>query len=82
LPERLFLLVNAAQANEKFELHTIVIDDGYAKTSRSFGVGILNGKKETIPPDFLMVESEMKRLRDSGFPPRGKPCHFAPAINF
>jgi hypothetical protein len=82
LPERLFLFVYASQVNEELELHTIVIDDGQAETRRTFGIGKFNGKKETIPADFLAVEDEMKRLRDSVFPPGAKPCHFAPAINF
>jgi len=82
LPEKLFLFVYASQVNEELELHTIVIDDGQAETRRTFGIGEFNGKKETIPADFLAVEDEMKRLRDSVFPPGAKPCHFAPAINF
>jgi hypothetical protein len=82
LPERLFLFVYAAQASEELELHTIVIDDGQANTRRTFGIGKFDGKKETIPADFLAIEDEMKRLRDSVFPPGAKPCHFAPAINF
>jgi hypothetical protein len=82
LPERLFLFVYASQVNEELELHTIVIDDGQAETRRTFGISKFNGKKETIPADFLAVEDEMKRLRDSVFPSGAKPCHFAPAINF
>jgi hypothetical protein len=82
LPERLFLFVYTAQVNQELELHTIVIDDSKAKTRRTFGVGMFDGKKETIPADFLAIEDEMKRLRDSVFPPGAKPCHFAPAVNF
>jgi hypothetical protein len=79
LPERLFLFVYAAQVNEELELHTIVIDDGQVKTRRTFGAGMFDGEKETIPADFLAIEHEMRRLRDSVFPPGAKPCHFAPA---
>jgi hypothetical protein len=82
LPERLFLFVYAAQVNDELELHTIVIDDGQANTRRTFGIGKFDGKRETIPADFLAIEDEIKRLRDSVFPPGAKPCHFAPAINF
>jgi hypothetical protein len=82
LPERLFLFVYAAQVNDELELHTIVIDDGQANTRRTFGVGKFDGKNDPIPADFLAIEDEMKRLRDSVFPPGAKPCHFAPAINF
>jgi hypothetical protein len=82
LPERLFLFVYAAQVNDELEPHTIVIDDGQAKTRRTFGVGMFDGKNETIPADFLAIEDEMKRLMGSVFPPGAKPCHFAPAIYF
>jgi hypothetical protein len=81
LPEKSFLVASTAQVNEKLELHTIVIDDGQAKVSRTFGVGMFDGKKETLPADFLAIEDEMKRLRDSVFPAVAKPCYFAPAIN-
>jgi len=64
------------------ELHTIVIDDGQAEARRAFGIGKFDGKKETIPADFLAFEDEMKRLRNSVFPSGAKTFHFAPAINF
>jgi hypothetical protein len=82
LPEKQFIFLYAAQGDEKLELHTITIDDGLAKASRTFGVGKFAGKEETIPPDFSAIEDELKRLKDSAFPPDGKPCHFAPAIKF
>jgi len=43
---------------------------------------MFDGKQETIPADFVAIEDEMKRLRDSIFTPGAKPCHFATAINF
>ncbi len=82
LPEKQFIFLYAAQGDEKLELHTIIIDDGLAKTSRTFGVGKFAGKEEKIPADFSAIEDEMKRLKDSAFPPGGKPCHFAPVIKF
>jgi hypothetical protein len=82
LPEKQFIFLDAAQDNEKLELHTITIDDGLGKTSRTFRVGKFAGKEEKIPPDFSAIEDELKRLKDSTFPPDGKPCHFAPAIKF
>ena len=82
LPEKQFIFVYAAQGDEKLELHTITIDDGLGKTSRTFGVGKFAGKEEKIPPDFSAIEDELKRLKDSAFPLGGKPCHFAPAIKF
>lgn len=82
LPERQFIFVDAAQGTGELELHTIAIDDGLGKTRRTFGVGKFAGKEETIPSDFSAIEDELKRLRDSAFPPKGKTCHFAPAITF
>lgn len=82
LPEKHFIFVYAAQGDEKLEFHTITIDDGLAKTSRTFGVGKYAGEEETIPADFSAIEDELKRLKDSAFPANGKPCHFAPAIKF
>ena len=82
LPEKQFLFVYAAQRPENLELHTIAIDNGAGKTSRTFGVGEYAGKQESIPPDFSAVEEELKQLKDSAFPPSGKTCQFAPAIKF
>ena len=82
LPEKHFIFLYMAQGNEELELHTITVADGLAKTSRTFGVGKFAGKEEKIPPDFSAIEDELKRLKNSAFPPDGKPCHFAPAIKF
>src|SRR5205814_4316507 len=82
LTEKQFIFIYAAQSDEQLELHTIVINDGLGKTSRTFGVGKYAAKEEKIPPDFSAIEDELKRLKDSAFPPDGKPCHFAPAIKF
>lgn len=82
LPEKQFIFVYAAQGKEELELHTITIDDGLAKTRRTFGIGNFAGREEKIPSDFSAVEDELQRLRDSAFPPDGKPCHLARAIKF
>jgi hypothetical protein len=82
LPEKHFIFVYAAQNDEKLELHSIMIDDGLAKTTRTFGVGKYAGKEEEIPADFAAIEDELKRLKASAFPADGKPCHFAPAFKF
>ncbi|HVS87569.1 MAG TPA: hypothetical protein VHF01_05040 [Candidatus Acidoferrum sp.] len=71
---------DAGQSNEKLELHTIAIDDGHEKVSRTPGIGKFGDKEETIPPDFSSIEDELKRLRDFAFPAEGKPCHLAPVI--
>jgi len=41
---------------------------------------MLDAKEEALPADFLAIEDEMKRLRDSVFPLGAKPCYLAPAI--
>jgi hypothetical protein len=82
LPEKQFIFIYAAQSNEELELHTIAIDDGHGKVSKTFGIGKFGDKEETIPPDFSSIEDELKRLRDFAFPAEGKPCHLAPAIKF
>jgi hypothetical protein len=82
LPEKRFIFVTAAKGKEELELHTIAIDDGVGKAIRTFGAGEYAGKEESIPPDFSSIEKELKQLKDSAFPPAGKPCHLAPAIKF
>jgi hypothetical protein len=73
---------DAAQSNEKLELHTIAIDDGHGKVSKTSDIGKYGDKEETIPPDFSSIEDELKRLRDFAFPAEGKACHLAPAIKY
>jgi len=82
LPERQFIFMNAHQIHEELEMHAIGISDGQAKACRSFGIGRFAGKDEVIPPEFAVIEEELKQIRDSAFPPHGKDCHFAPAIRF
>jgi hypothetical protein len=53
LPEKQFIFLYAAQGDEKLELHTITIDDGLAKASRTFGVGKFAGKEEPSVPTSL-----------------------------
>ena len=81
LPEKRFLFVSVAQGKEELELHTIAIDDGIGKASRTFGIGEYAGKVETIPPEFSAIEQELKQLKDSAFPPSEKTCHLARAVN-
>jgi len=82
LPEKRFVLVFAGQRNEELELHSIAVDDGLRRTSRTFGTGDYGGKQEFIPPDFVSIEEELKQLKDSTFPTSAKTCHLAPAIKF
>jgi hypothetical protein len=82
LPDKRFLFVYAARGDDDLELHTIAIDDGVEKTSRTFGVGQYAGKQESIPPDFASIEEELIGLKDAAFPKSANPCHLAPAMNF
>jgi len=72
LPERQFVI--------QLEFHTISIDDGVATATRTFAVGRYAGKRELIPPDFLSIEKELQRLKESAFPHSKTTCNFAPAI--
>lgn len=82
LPERQFIFVYASQTGEELELHTIAVDDGYARASRTFGVGTYAGKQESIPDDFSAIEEQLNQLKDFTLHTPEKPCHFAPAIKF
>ena len=82
LPEKRFTFVYASQTEEDLELHTIAVDDGYGRASRTFGVGTYAGKQESIPADFVAIEEQLNQLKDFTLHTPEKPCHFAPAINF
>jgi len=80
LPERQFVILYIGQEREELEFHTISIDDGVATATRTFAVGEYAGKRELIPPDFLSIEKELQRLKESAFPHSKVTCNFAPAI--
>jgi hypothetical protein len=80
LPERQFLMLYIAQGREELEFHTISIDDGVGTARRTFAIGEFAGKRESLPPDFLSIERELQRLKESAFPHSKITCHFAPAI--
>lgn len=80
LPERQFLLLYIGQGKEELEFHLISIDDGVATTTRMFAIGEYAGKREALPPDFLSIEKELERLKESAFPHSKITCYFAPAI--
>jgi hypothetical protein len=82
LPERNFIFMYAAEGKDQLEIHTIAITDGHTKARRSFGIGKYAGKDEVIPPEFAAVETELKRIWNSAFPPHSKDCHFSPPIKF
>ncbi len=67
--------MSVAQGKEELELHTIAIDDGIGKASRTFGIGEYASKVETIPPEFSAIGQELKQLK--AFPPSEKNLRFA-----
>lgn len=82
MPERQFLLLYAGQGKAELEFHSISIDDGVATTTRLFAIGEYAGKRESLPPDFLSIEKELARLKESAFPHSKITCHFALPIAF
>jgi hypothetical protein len=80
LPERQFLMLYIGQGKEELEFHSISIDDGVGTARRTFAIGEFAGKRESLPPDFLSIQNELQRLKESAFPHSKITCHFAPAI--
>ena len=80
LPEKQFLMLEIAQGRQEIEFHSIAIDDGVGTARKTFAVGEFAGKRESLPPDFLSIEKEVQRLKESAFPHSKITCHFAPAI--
>jgi len=80
LPEKQFLMRLSAQGREELEFHRISIDDGVGMVWRTFAIGEYAGRTESLPPDFVSIEKELQRLKESAFPHDKITCHFAPAI--
>jgi hypothetical protein len=80
LPEKQFLMVDVEPGTEELEFHTISIDDGVGTARKTFAIGEFAGKRESLPSDFLSIEKELQRLKESAFPHSKITCHFAPAI--
>jgi hypothetical protein len=82
LPEKNYVYMTAAYGKPKLELHTIRLSDGTAQAERTFGVGEYQGRRESLPQEFVAVEDALRGIRDSAFPPSQRPCGVAPAIKF
>ena len=80
LPERQFLFIDVDQNSEKLQLHTIQIQDAAAATARTFGIGEYNGKAETIPDDFAVIERELTAIRETAIK-KDHPCGFAAPVH-
>jgi hypothetical protein len=80
LPERQFLMLEIGQGRKEIEFHTISIDDGVGEAKKTFAIVEFAGKRESLPPDFLSIEKELQRLKESAFPHSKITCHFALAI--
>lgn len=63
-----------------WKLHVIVVDVGTSHQTWVFETGEMNGKVESIPPDFVSVEDYLRKLRVKAIPVDGKPCPLAPEV--
>jgi hypothetical protein len=77
LPQKGFPSYVGTAEGFPLHLHTIVV---YTKTKHGvwvFETGELNGKRESIPPDFVAVEDNLRKLKSAM---TGTPCPNAPEI--
>jgi hypothetical protein len=66
-----------------WRLHVIiVVDEGTTQGTWVFETGEMNGKAESIPPDFAAVEDYLRKLRSRTIPADGKPCPLAPQVQW
>lgn len=77
LPDKSYIVQYAS--TRKAELHTISVDDGTLRASRTFAVGEFMGNSESLPADFAAVEQALAKIRNSAIKP-GQTCGLAPAI--
>jgi len=82
LPQKGF--PNYVGADEVFpwKLHVIVVAAGSTRGTWVFETGQLNGRVESIPPDFAAVEDALRGLRAQMIPADGKPCPLAPSVQW
>lgn len=77
LPQKGFpSYVGAAEAFP-WHLHTIIVSTKTAHGLWVFETGELNGRRESIPPDFAAVEASLRKLKSSV---TDSPCRNAPEI--
>jgi len=82
LPQKGF--PNFVGATEAFpwKLHIIVVAAGPKRGTWVFGTGEMNGRVESIPPDFAAVEDALRPLRAKAAPADGRPCPLAPEVQW
>jgi hypothetical protein len=77
LPQKGFPSYEGAAEAFPWHLHTIVISTKTTHGLWVFETGELNGRTESIPPDFVTVEDSLRMLKNSM---TVTPCPNAPAI--
>lgn len=83
LPLKSFTFLDVSDdPHKELRIHTIIVEAGGERASRSFATGTYAGKTETIPPDFAAIETAVRSIQDDVFPPLSKDCSLAPPIKF
>jgi hypothetical protein len=82
LPQKGFPNYVGAYDAFPWRLHVIVVDEGTTHGTWVFETGEMNGKAESIPPDFAAVEDYLRKLRSRTIPADGKPCPLAPEVQW
>ena len=77
LPQKGFPSYVGAAEGFPLHLHTIVVSTKTKHGVWVFETGELNGKRESIPPDFVAVEDNLRQLKSAM---TGTPCPNAPEI--
>jgi len=62
------------------KLHIIAVDAGPTRGTWVFETGQMNGRVESIPPDFGAVEADLRELRQKAIPVDGSSCPLAPGF--
>jgi hypothetical protein len=68
LPQKGFPNFEGASEAFPWKLHIISVDAGTTRGTWIFETGGMNGKIESIPPDFAAVETSLRKIRDKAIP--------------